>query len=143
MKASIYSIYFDNVSPAVVSAQRQCVEAFLPEGWVFYQILHKPEGDQFPHAHALEKCVEINEANLTVFLDIDCVPLSRKAFPYLEDKVMQDNGQGLAGIVQRANHLQNDKHLYVGPACMAFSKAYYKSIGSPSFIETARGDAGE
>lgn len=143
-KGTVYSIYFPNVSEDVVTAQRKCVELFLPADWTFLQVAHTPKlGDAFPHAHAMEKCVASNINDLTAFLDIDCIPLSDKAFPFLEKHVIANNNQGLVGITQRSNHIRNDRHIYVGPSCMAFSKIYYKELGSPSFIETERGDVGE
>lgn len=144
-KASVYSIYFENIDNEVVKYQRLCVNKFLPQGWTFYQIWHSPkDGDLYPHAHAMEKCVQMNTDDLTVFLDIDCIPLSEKALPYLAQCVTESEGHtGLAGAIQRSNHIENKKHLYVGPFCMAFSKAYYERIRRPSFTETIRGDVGE
>jgi hypothetical protein len=49
----------------------------------------------------------------------------------------------LVGAAQRANHIDNDDHLYVGPFLMAFSRATYQILGAPSFCETLRGDVGE
>jgi len=144
MRATVFSIFFPNIVEEVRIAQRKCVEKFLPKDWSFAQLMHVPElGERFPHATALERCIELNSNDLTCILDIDCIPLDEKAFPFLEKCVVQNYGKGLAGAVQRANHISNNKHLYVGPFCMAFSKDYYKELGSPSFRETERGDAGE
>ena len=144
MKASVFSVYFDNVVHEVREKQRLCIEKFLPVGWTFAQFLHSPQsGENFPHAKALERCVNLNSNDITILLDIDCIPLSKKSFYVLANAVVADDRKGLVGIVQRANHIQNNKHLYVGPACMAFSKQYYKDLGSPSFAETNRSDAGE
>ena len=144
MRATVFSIYFPNIVEEVREKQRLCIEKFLPEGWTFGQFLHTPQqGDNFSHATALQNCVELNGNDITILLDIDCIPLSKKSFAMLAEGVLVDDRKGLVGIVQRANHIQNNKHLYIGPACMAFSKAYYKDLGSPSFAETNRGDAGE
>jgi len=136
LKATVYSIYMDNVQPDVVAAQRSVVEAFLPAGWKFVQ--HKPAGYSHPaHMHV---CLSTNANPLTVFLDIDCVPLSVTALETLADRASHGI---LAGAVQRANHIENGGHIYVGPFCMAFDNKRYVELGSPSFFETPRGDVGE
>lgn len=140
-RASVFSVYFENISQDVVNAQRECIKKFLPQDWTFLQVLHQPaQGDRYPHAHALEKCIEMSADDLIVFLDIDCIPLSKHAFLFLQEKVVLT---GFAGAVQRANHINNNRHLYIGPFCMAITKTCYKELGSPSFCETTRGDAGE
>ena len=137
----IFSPYGGNVSSAVASCQKQVIEQYLPQDWVFEQQLVR---GSFSHPIALDEFVRsCNDEDFLFLLDIDCIPLSEKALPFLARYVAGDNGRGLVGAIQRANHIQNGKHLYVGPFCMAFSKAYYKTVGSPSFVETYRGDAGE
>lgn len=138
---SIYSIYLNNISPEVVNYQKQVVDLLLPEKWEFEQVLHQPKaGEGFFHATALEECIKKNKSDIIVFLDIDCIPLNQKALTSLVDKAFQGF---LTGAVQRANHLQNAAHLYVGPFCMAFSFAQYKKLGCPSLKESDRGDCGE
>jgi len=139
-KAQVISVYFRNISEEVVESQRVCVERFLPEGWEFRQYLHIARGEAYPHAFALDKCVKENKSPLTVILDIDCIPIHENAFPIL---LALANVGSLTGAVQRANHIENNKHLYVGPFCMAFLNAYYEKFGCPSFKETPRGDCGE
>lgn len=135
MKASIYSIYMDNVSRDVLKAQKECVENVLPKDWVFEQALVGGT-----HPDGLAAAVASSANDIVIFLDIDCIPLSQEALVYLAEHA--DKGI-LTGAVQRANHIDNNSHLYVGPFCMAFSKGLYKAYGSPSFNETARGDVAE
>lgn len=148
MTASIFSVYFPNISDEVVEAQYKCVMRFIPKGWTFTQYRHNPNGD-VPHASAMHQCLELSSDDVVMFLDIDCIPLHDRAFPLLYECVQNDRWdpkekwQGLAGAIQRANHIQNNRHLYVGPFCMAFSRNYYNRLGCPPFAETARGDVGE
>ena len=92
------------------------------------------------HAAALDEIMAGAEAELVLILDIDCVPLTRAAIPALAAKAA---GGALAGCVQRANHIDNGAHLYVGAFCMAFSRALWERLGRPSFEPTPRGDVGE
>lgn len=137
MKASVYSVYTGNVDSKVLEVQKKVVEHFLPEGWTFEQYQYSNvENDSV----ALDSCVKKNKNEIIVFLDIDCIPLNEEALPELAAKAKEDT---LIGAIQRANHIDNKGHLYVGPFCMAFKVAKYQELGSPSFIYTNRGDRGE
>lgn len=141
MLASVHSIYMANISKEVVDAQRRCVETFLPENWDFTQHTNTKS-----HPDGLVKALESSKHDITIFLDIDCIPISKQALPFLAENVVNEKyglNQGLVGAAQRANHIDNGNHMYVGPFCMAFSKAYYEELGKPSFHETVRGDVGE
>jgi hypothetical protein len=136
MKASIYSPFMNNVSKDVVNAQAICVNSFLPMGWTFEQV----RVSHGSHPIALSESLERSKDDITLFLDIDAVPTSQEALLYLANSASKGI---LSGCVQRSNHLNNDNHLYVGPFCMALSKKKYGELGSPSFVETYRGDCGE
>jgi hypothetical protein len=135
-RATVFSVYMDNVSPKVAEAQERVVRHFLPEGWEFAQYLAGGRS----HPTELTICQASNTLALTVFLDIDCIPLSRSAFEFIGNRA--EHGV-LVGAVQRANHINNNRHLYVGPSCMAFNNRRYMEYGSPQFFETDRGDVGE
>lgn len=137
MKATVYSIYMDNVGQPVVDAQRRVVEKFLPADWEFVQ--YRWSG-MYSHPAAMTVCVAENKWPLTMFLDIDCIPLSELAFDIIGKRA--ELGM-LVGAVQRANHIRNDCHLYAGPFCVAFANDWYERLGSPTFYETERGDVGE
>ena len=134
--ATIYSVYMDNIPVEVRTAQRQVVEKFMPTGWRFEQY----RSGSYSHPAAMTICLATNTKPLTIFLDIDCIPLSRTALELLGARA--EKGV-LVGAAQRANHINNGEHLYVGPFCCAFSNRKYLELGSPSFYETARGDVGE
>lgn len=136
LSATVYSIYMENVSREVIDAQRSVVERFLPSGWSFVQYKSK----EYSHPAAMTICTAENRKPVTIFLDIDCIPLRVEALELLAARA--ELGM-LVGAVQRANHIKNDCHLYVGPFCMAFSNEQYARLKSPTFYETAKGDVGE
>jgi hypothetical protein len=139
--ATVISIYMSNISHEVVDAQRHCVAKYLPDGWNFVQYFHTPAKIEMRHhATAIASYIEQALNPNIILLDIDCIPLSSVGLHLLN--YASDDGY-LSGCVQRASHLQNNNHLYVGPFCMAFSKDQYATLGSPSFDETQRGDCGE
>jgi hypothetical protein len=137
-KASVFSCYMSNISDEVLTNQRLCVEKFLPKGWDFQQVRYVDY-----HGNAMQRCTDENLNDVTIFLDIDCVPLNDKSFRFLHNEKWTCAQGALVGCAQRANHILNNKHVYVGPFCMAFSKKVYVELGSPSFMETHRGDVGE
>jgi hypothetical protein len=96
------------------------------------------------HGAALDEIMEGagagGGAELVLILDIDCVPLTAAAILAL---AAQAQAGALAGCVQRANHIDNGAHLYVGAFCLALSRALWERLGRPSFEPTGRGDVGE
>lgn len=135
MSATVISIYMSNVGKDIVDRQYQCVNRLLPKGWTFIQQLTDRS-----HPEALGLSLSLLKDQIVVFLDIDCIPLSKRAFEYLYYHATRGF---LTGAIQRANHISNHSHLYIGPFCMAFDYEKYKNLGSPSFKETYRGDVGE
>ncbi len=133
--ATVISVYMDNVDQQVVEYQRRCVTRHLPEDWAFVQ-----QYCNTSHATALERSIANSQSDLVVLLDIDCIPLRAESFTYLHKRATDGT---LVGAAQRATHIANNSHIYVGPFCMAFSRAVYAELGSPSFAETERGDIGE
>ncbi len=127
-----------NISKNMLALQKEVVEKFLPKGWKFEQVLYSDT-----HGHAMQRCTDKNKNDVTAFLDIDCVPLSKQSFRFLFDDSWSCAHGALVGCAQRANHIQNNKHIYVGPFCMAFTNATYDEVGRPSFLETYRGDVSE
>lgn len=140
-RASVFSIYMPNISDDVVKAQYECVNKFLPPDWEFHQYLHSPKQFEIKqHATAIARCIKEAKHDDIILLDIDVIPLSPSALPFLS---WGAHSGTLIGAVQRANHIKNKEHLYVGPFCMAFSKWRYQLLASPPFDETERGDCGE
>lgn len=137
--ATVISVYMSNINMAVVHHQERCVTRMLPKDWTFRQYL-QPSDVAFPHAAGMQTCLDESDNNIVIFLDIDCIPLTRTALPYLAYSAWCG---ALAGALQRANHINNGGHLYVGPFCMALSRDKYEALGSPTFQETERGDVGE
>src|SRR5258708_9764326 len=118
--ATIFSVYMSNVEQSVVKSQASVVNRFLPEKWLFKQYLFDPIKEQvaFHHATAIEHCLSTCDTHLVIFLDIDCIPISELAFTTLADHA--EKGV-LTRCVHRANHIQNNAHLYTVPFSMAYS----------------------
>lgn len=129
---TIASFYMDNVNPDVVDAQRRVIESFtdLP--------LQQIKTDK-SHAQAMDEFMATTEHERVVFLDIDAIPLVEGAIEILAGLALD----GIAGAPQRANHLDNNGHIYVAPSVMAIDVGFFRKIGSPSAAPTRMGDVAE
>jgi hypothetical protein len=133
--ALVASVYMDNIPAEVVRSQRAVLEALAPADFELRQVLTRRS-----HGAALDEIMAGVGADVVLVLDIDCVPLTADAIPAL---AAQARAGGLAGCVQRANHIDNGAHLYVGAFCLAIGRPLWERIGRPSFQPTGRGDVGE
>jgi hypothetical protein len=139
MRVAIVSFFMTNLPMAVPETQHKVVQSLLPRrrDWrvSFYQVL-----TFVSHAQACDEFIRDTNFDLYVMLDIDAVPLTPEALTTVIEAAAA--GQ-LCGIIQRASHIQNGGHIYVGPAVMGVSRATLTKLGFPSFSETPRGDVGE
>jgi len=133
--ALVASVYMDNIPAEVVAWQRRVLEALAPPAFEQRQVLTAAS-----HGAALDEIIADADADPVIILDIDCVPLTADAIPALAARAAAG---ALAGCVQRANHIDNGAHLYVGAFCLAVGRPLWEQLGRPSFQPTGRGDVGE
>ena len=135
-KALIISCY-RGVSEEVLRNHKKVIEKFKPKVCTYYQAMMS-----YYHGTSINNVIEecFDEFDVFIILDVDCIPISRRSFPFLLDNARAGY---LVGCAQRANHIKNKGHIYISPFCMAFSKELYKQLGKPSFMNTSRGDTGE
>ena len=142
MSRCIFS-YFNNViDPEIAWHQKLVIEKLIKETDIQFRQLNYAE-DITPDIaldYGVQELLYNQNFDIVLILDIDCIPLSRQALEYTFSQAEEDR---LVGNIQRANHINNNEHLYVGPSCMCFSKIFYDSINRPSFEFTHRGDVGE
>jgi len=135
MRNAIFSFYGSNVSDDVINAQREVVEKYKQNDTSFLQIKSNNT-----HGANINFFVRHTDYDNYLILDIDCIPLTDGIFPTMF-KMASDGS--VIGCAQRANHINNNKHIYAGPCCLSFSKKTYHKIGMPSFESTNRGDVAE
>jgi hypothetical protein len=128
-----FSFAKSNISLEVIEAQKEVMSKFPNVRHTVYI------DDSISHAQfcdmALKEWQETEHEGDLMFLDIDCIPVSKNAFDFFEY-------YEFAGNVQRSNHIENGKHLFVAPSCMFISE-YCKLWQFPCFAPTDRGDVGE
>lgn len=142
MSQCIFS-YYNKVIPPEVARHQELVVAKLIEGTdtQFRQLNYAEDiTPDIALDYGVQELLYNQNFDTILILDIDCIPLSRQALEYTFNQA-EDNR--LVGNIQRANHIKNNEHLYIGPSCMCFTRTFYDSINRPSFEFTHRGDVGE
>jgi predicted O-methyltransferase YrrM len=133
-RAAVVTVYQSNISQEVVARQADVVCRFLPPGCAF-----EPRRVS-NHALGLNDYFRDLRHDVYLVLDIDCIPLTPWAVPW----VLESARAGIViGAAQRANHIDNGGHLYAGPCALAFSRTTFERLGRPSFKDTSRGDVAE
>jgi hypothetical protein len=135
MTTAICSVYYDNLNPRVRELHKQVVEKFMPESATYYQLRANDHGSaMFRMTKQLAITRKDHDFDRIIWLDIDCIPLNRQAFE------LKFNFWGCA---QRANHIENGRHLYASPFAMGITLNTYEKLNYPTFSATYRGDVGE
>ena len=79
-------------------------------------------------------------ADCILIVDIDAIPLSTEA---LEETLHIAYSGHVVGNIQRSNHCDNDKHVYVGSSYNCFTRYTYENAGSPTMCYNAKYDTCE
>jgi hypothetical protein len=119
----IVSLYWDNIDPRVVKAQR---EVFAHFGFVIDQ----RERTGLDHGDFLDGYLaEIAEDDVALLMDIDCLPLNREI---VERAFAAARAGRIFGCAQSTGHVDPDR-LFVAPMFMAISRRVWDRLGRPSF----------
>ena len=129
----IVSLYWDNIDPRVVTAQR---EVFAHFGLSIDQ----RERTGIDHGDFLDGYMaEIAEDDVALLMDIDCFPLNRE----IVDRAFAAARAGqIFGCAQSTSHVDSDR-LFVAPMFMAISRRTWEGLGRPSFRPDASHDVAQ
>jgi hypothetical protein len=144
-KRCIFTYNNFQVDDKVAEYQRLVVEKLntIPNCYFEYLKYNAPDGVVYPDAvidYAFNKLFYEQNYDTILMLDIDCIPLSTEALRYMFESAEKNV---MIGNIQRANHLENNKHTYIAPSAICISREYFDLLGKPSFIPTNKGDVGE
>jgi hypothetical protein len=146
MDPCVASIFDAAIDPLIVECQRKVVDRFNITRRPFYQVrmtiprLRRIYQKKKQHSDFLDEFLNSTSHDVVLFLDVDCVPVSEKAIDYYLTEACQGK---LIGNAQRANHIQNNEHLYASPAALGISIETYNKLGRPSASPSDRGDVAE
>lgn len=143
MRPIIVTGYNDKIDPKVVSYQKMVVDKlrgaipFFAYDYTGSDMLHGDVCNKLIH----KMFYEYQEgADCVLFLDIDCVPLSRKALEWTFERAYSGE---LVGNAQRSNHYENGQHVYAAISYAAFTRETYENAGSPTMSFSKKYDCSE
>jgi hypothetical protein len=142
---AIFTYCNHQIEDRIAYLQKQVINKFNTNKLCKYEYLQykKPDGEMTPDQvidYGINKLFYEDNYDTILLLDIDCIPLSTEALEYTFELAEQGV---LVGNVQRSNHIDNNKHTYPAPSCVALSKDMFERLGKPSFSVSNRGDIGE
>lgn len=121
MKLEAYSLYWDNVDARIVEAQgKVCVRFGIP--------VKQQRIDGMDHGAWIDWVLSLTSADLVLFLDIDCIPLSWTGTKRMVLKAQEGT---LVGAEGAANHLDPER-TYAGAWYFIVNVNTWLSLGSPS-----------
>jgi len=131
----VASCYYGNLSPDVINAQKHVLMTMVMNTDIGY--VHYKTHDHATGMTELTRSLSKSHPDESIlWLDVDCIPTDKASL------ALANNGK-FHGCAQRANHIENDKHIYVSPFMMHLPLSVYRDMGEPSFSATYRGDVGE
>ena len=93
------------------------------------------------HGFWMDAVLKQSSADVVLFVDNDCVPLSRSA--PIEAIRWAAQHRSFLGLAQASNHINNGVHVFAAPAFLAIARSAWMQLGQPSCRPTPRGDAAE
>ena len=129
----IVSLYWNNIDPRIVDAQRRVFAHFG-------LAIDQRERTGVQHGDFLDAYMaDLGEDDVALIVDIDCFPLNRDVV----DRAFAAAREGrIFGCAQSTNHIDPDR-LYVAPMFMAISRCTWDRLGRPSFRSDARNDVAQ
>tara|TARA_B100002052_G_scaffold238392_1_gene222213 strand:+ start:364 stop:1020 length:657 start_codon:yes stop_codon:yes gene_type:complete len=133
LKAEIHSLNWPGSDPRLADEQKGVFSHFkLP------LTQHHRKLD---HGFWMDAVLKQSSADVVLFVDNDCVPLSRSA--PIEAIRWAAQHRSFLGLAQASNHINNGVHVFAAPAFLAIARSAWMQLGQPSCRPTPRGDAAE
>jgi hypothetical protein len=129
----IVSMYWDNMDPRIVEAQRRVFARFG-------LAIDQRERSGIDHCDFLDAYMtELREDDVALLVDIDCFPLNRQI---VETAFAAARAGRLFGCAQSSSHIDPDR-LFVAPMFMSLSRAVWDRLGRPSFRPDPQNDVAQ
>jgi hypothetical protein len=129
----IVALYWDNIDPRVVAAQR---DVFAHFGYAIEQ----RERTGTNHGDFLDAFMaELGPDDVALLTDIDCFPLNREIVARAFSRAREG---AIFGCAQSTNHIDPDR-IYVAPMFMAISRRTWDFLGRPSFRPNSDNDVAQ
>jgi len=132
-KRRIVSLYWSNISPAIVANQKKIFSKFG------FSVEHF-NLDGVRHTTFINNQLSQADQQTTIlFVDIDCFPLNGKI---VESAFEHAESGALFGVAQVSNHL-DPRHRFAAPCFLAISKPVWEALGRPGADTNQRSDVAQ
>lgn len=133
MKVEYFTLHWDNVDARILESHKKVMNHFnIPIQYMNMNI---------DHGTWMTSIIRNTNADVYVFFDIDCVPLSKDVIDYSIHYAVENDS--MIGNAQVSNHIYPFTHVFVAPSFFVITKSCYKLLGMPSFYPTQRSDVAE
>ncbi len=133
MNVRIYSLYWDNIDPAIVNGQKAVFEHFhIP--------INQHRIDGINHGEWMDWIMtRMEDVDVFLFIDVDCIPLSK-------EKITEGIGKAAQGILYgaegAANHILPFRS-YAGAWYTYIARQRWNILGRPSARATPYADVAQ
>lgn len=134
MLIQFHCLYWDNISPLMISAHQSVMQHFQID-------MNYSHNHMLDHGVWMTSIMNQSSADLVVCLDIDCVPMNMHQL--LRCCRWAYEHDSFVGLAQVSNHLPPKSHVYAAPGFYCMSRMAYEHLGRPCFATTARSDVAE
>lgn len=133
MRVEIHSLAWMTTSPQIIKAHSDVCKHFgLTVNYTVQNIRH---------GEWMDAVMDKTDADIVLFLDIDCVPTNKEIVDKAIAWVMQHGT--FIGIAQASNHIPPYSHIFAAPAFFAITKKIWDKMSRPTFLETEQSDVAE
>lgn len=133
MNARIYSLYWDNINPDVVAAQKAVFDHFQLN-------INQHRINGFSHGEWIDWVMtRMDDVDVFLFIDIDCVPLNRDR---LMGNLTKAASGTLIGAEGAANHIDPSRS-YAAPWFVYVNRKVWDAVLRPSAKPSPHVDVGQ
>ena len=133
MNAEIHSLNWPGSDPRLAGEQKGVFNHF--------QLPLTQHHRKLDHSSWMDAVLQQSKADVVLFVDNDCVPLTRAAVMEALQWAAQQNS--FLGLAQATNHINKGVHVFAAPAFLAIARTAWTRLGQPSCRPTPRGDVAE
>ena len=132
MKISVHTLAWSNSNPVVLETHKKVMNYFsIPVNYT---------QENIHHGEWIDRVLENTDSDVFVFIDVDCVPLTREA---IDESISYCANGYLVGNAQVTNCIRAKHDLFCAPSFFVISKRYYEIIGKPSAVNNTRSDVAQ
>jgi len=133
-KVFVCSLYCKNINERVVKSHKKVYSHFkIPVNYYYLK--------SASHGSWMNEIFKTVDADVYLFTDIDCVPITRNSYEKSVNFAIRHNY--FTGPAQCTNCINERYHTYAAPSFLCISKKMYNSLGRPNCLNNNISDTGQ